>query len=837
MSTLKPTLSSQPSMAGGSPLSLFPLLLILAPLLTRAAIGGTTFPAWDMDPLLTPLPVNTLTPAGSLLIDALILLGSAWIFLTATLRNEARDRLSLRLAIIGGVAILLHGWFCGPHYGTLGNQRIGGAWLSAVFGALALAHAGRDPRVLRVVAATMLGFLMLLALRGVQQELWEHPQTVADFKANRERIFAAHGWTPGSASALGFERRALQPEATGWFGLSNVYASLAAAGVVAALGLLISRRLRSGNRDAASAPGRSAWTTLGLLTLLAACAIALSLSRSKGGILAAAVGIGTLFALHMLNRLARSRPRPARMLAMTIGALAILAPIALVLLRGVLADQLSELSLLFRSFYMHGAAWIFLKNPVVGVGPDDFQNAYLVAKPLLSTEDVTSPHSIVFDYLATLGMFGLAWVTLLLRWSCRIGAGALPALAPAAETVPSHSDVGTSPTRDEFRLIALIPALVTLAAVAIESPLLPPETALLRLVSGVVWGLAAWGLLVFLCRAPRAEVSIPFAATALTLMAHAQIEVTLSWSQSAGIVWAFFALAIASGNARNAGTRAPVPQPNASLAPKPFRPFVLPILLFACSALFFSAVRPAYLWQRTLIDAAESLHPIPNYNFRLVQLAKAPTAQPGVLPEDSLERIARDLSAETKTQVQANPGAIRAALAGLEPTLLPQAAELLVKARSYQKGDHRPLREASRLSLRLAEAAVAAGPTSASVQANFDRAIEVLPKARDFPSAADYRWAALVWERRARLSGMTDQDAIRAADISFQLAATYDPTNPDPALRLMRLHAAAGDAQHASIWAEEALARDALQRYDAAVRGLSDKDRLEAERLAKAPIP
>ncbi|HQR39835.1 MAG TPA: hypothetical protein PLF26_15715, partial [Blastocatellia bacterium] len=73
----------------------------------------------------------------------------------------------------------------------------------------------------------------VLAFRGIEQVFIEHPGTVENFKRNRDAILAAQGWPPDSAMARGYERRLMQAEATGWFGLSNVYASFAAASSVA----------------------------------------------------------------------------------------------------------------------------------------------------------------------------------------------------------------------------------------------------------------------------------------------------------------------------------------------------------------------------------------------------------------------------------------------------------------------------------------------------------------------------------------------------------------------------------------------------------------------------
>jgi hypothetical protein len=80
--------------------------------------------------------------------------------------------------------------------------------------------------------------------------------------------------------------------------------------------------------------------------------------------------------------------------------------------RGLIWTDLGERSLLFRAFYAIGSLRIWGEYPFAGVGPDGFQDAYAAAKIPIATETVQSPHSVIFDWTATLGVFGLAWVGL-----------------------------------------------------------------------------------------------------------------------------------------------------------------------------------------------------------------------------------------------------------------------------------------------------------------------------------------------------------------------------------------------------------------------------------------
>ena len=50
---------------------------------------------------------------------------------------------------------------------------------------------------------------------------------------------------------------------------------------------------------------------------------------------------------------------------------------------------------------------MFTSSPLVGVGPDGFQDAYLQFKPVRSPEDVASAHSMTVDWLASIGVVAI----------------------------------------------------------------------------------------------------------------------------------------------------------------------------------------------------------------------------------------------------------------------------------------------------------------------------------------------------------------------------------------------------------------------------------------------
>src|SRR5690606_6937126 len=167
--------------------------------------------------------------------------------------------------------------------------------------------------------------------------------------------------------ARAFERRLRQREASGWFGLTNVYATVVAGALVALIGLAAAGWKEARSHRPALADGWPGALTVGAL----AAAAALWMSQSRGGMLAAAIGLAMLG----FGAWARSRQKLARLggpAAVSVVPLLM----GLIALQGALGTRAGDLSLLFRWFYFKTAGAIFGHEPLVGVGPAGFQAAY-----------------------------------------------------------------------------------------------------------------------------------------------------------------------------------------------------------------------------------------------------------------------------------------------------------------------------------------------------------------------------------------------------------------------------------------------------------------------------
>ena len=85
-----------------------------------------------------------------------------------------------------------------------------------------------------------------------------------------------------------------------------------------------------------------------------------------------------------------------------------------VALRGAVLPEgfLGDKSLLFRWHYTIASAHIVADAPWRGVGPDGSQAAYSLHRVPRNPEEVTSAHSMFWDWLCALGISGAAWIAL-----------------------------------------------------------------------------------------------------------------------------------------------------------------------------------------------------------------------------------------------------------------------------------------------------------------------------------------------------------------------------------------------------------------------------------------
>lgn len=782
-------------------------VLLLTPQLVRATTNITIFPDWDLSPMVYSLRTPALGPSASILCDAITTLGAAVLLLFAWLSRPGvrLPVIASVLALVGIVGVLLH-----THAGdrSIGDLRVGASWVAAALSALAIFISGQDARVRRLLSAVVLGFVVLLLLRGAQQVFIEHPQTIENFRANKDRVLAAHGWSPGSPMALGFERRLSQPEASAWFGLSNVYASLAAGMAAALLAMCLGARTKS--RPEAIGIG---------LAFLGSVACVL-LAGGKGGVIA--LGIG-LFSVAIITW--SQRKSAFVVIARGLPVLAILGGLALVAVRGAVGERIGELSIFFRWFYVQAATRIFASHPLQGVGPDGFQQAFLLAKPPLCPEEVTSPHSIAFDWLSTLGVFGIGWIALLVFAAWRIG---------RASIADSQPETSSSPIRAEYRTALAIPTIATLAVTWLESPFIVPEMAAVRILGVIGWCVLAFAVM----RAwSSRHASIGLAAGAIALLAHAQIEVTASFVSSSPLWAMLIALAATGGVSRMLDITVS--------APRNVRSRLLLAMAALALLIAFSFAFPALTRVRSqetyLRTAADLIRVIPAFGERLRALETPSATTPFSDVRETPDGIAKDFSIVLGRTVSSTAQDLGRAMNELELRQIKAADKPLIAAYELDRTDRRPLRELSTLLVRQGELALARGDRAEATRAFPEAAAAMRVQELPAPKSGDWAWLATVHQKVA--DALNDPVHLTNAIAAREKCAELDPYNLPNTVALAKLLDRSAKPKDAAAWAKKALELDDLARLDRAVRGLSDADRDAVRSIAQrdggvqAPTP
>ena len=602
--------------------------------------------------------------------------------------------------------------------------------------------------------------------------------------------------------ARAYERRILQADATAWFGISNILATFAAAGTVLSSGLILTA-LRRDNRQLLLPLH---WTGLALAAL--ASISTLAMTRSKGGFVAAAIGVATLLTITALRRLA---PKLLTPLSSLLPALTIAACLAAIALRGLIGDRLSELSLLFRSFYLAAATRIFAANPL-GVGPSGFKDAYVLLKNPLSPEDVASPHSIFFDWLCCLGIFGLPWSALWFRWISR-AARDTPTELPTEATPNSPTD-----ERSLARLTFITLAIPALIGAALERAAATPEGLAVRFASIFLGTLIAVGLSRALSLRSVAAATL---ATACTLAAHAQIELTPS--APSACAW-FLALCATLG---------PCPQPISATSASPHRlrifAFRFSLFAFLPPAALLALQAPAvFRWQSSLTQAAAVVEPLPQIKARRDALAAGRPALPG----DTPAKLYADLEGMLQFKPRSTPNlpaAIDADILEIRRQTLTLARPLLKKAFAAAPTHFETLRALSRLDLEIHAIATPPGspfPANAGEQA----AVEILAATSNRSTA--WSWLAVIREAAALRS--PSPAASTSALQAWSAASAAAPFEPSYAAKAAFAADAAGLPDQAATLATKALTLDANMRLDP-LRQLPPADRERLTRLASPP--
>lgn len=737
---------------------------------TRAMLAFDPMPGWGLDPYAIAAPAGAFGPREAAIMDVLTLLLSGIVLLMAPpARWKPWVGWVVALVLIAIVG-LMHGLPDGPRTADLSPAL---AWLAALAGAGAIgrgcAHAGTR----RAVLALLAGFTAMLIAKGLVQLLVEHPATVAQFEANERQMLAAQGLEAGSSGARAFERRLRQPEVTGWIGFSNVVASYLAAGGVALAALAL------GHRKAVSAvAGVGAFTAICLVIY----------GGSKGAMTAGALGLACV----ALGRFAPTAWREGRGRVRLAGALAgavVLGPLLALVARGMVGERVGELSLLFRWFYVEASTRITIANPLMGVGPGGFKDAYALAKNPISPENAASPHSVVFDAMATMGVLAaLAVLAFLMFAAWRSARATLERDEQPDEPSP-------------FPRLALIagPAF----AVAIGARFELQSVGGLTQALAIAWlgGLVGWVALAWaVWYGPSRGLVLGAGAAALVLIAHGQIEMTPVLIGSASLWAAWLGVACVRDGVDGDGVL-PLGARFVGVVPS--------VLALAIALLTLPGL---WAWQGAVTRAA--VHARQPAEFRA--MLDASGGDPRVF-----RAVAEELSAALNRSV--NTSSLAQGLGELARQSSLAAAQEMDRAVEVAPADGPTLRAASRAWLVVA----LSGDSHAA-----ERALALARRVTGSEPASGQNYSHM-----ATVLAALDRDGTTTEEILEALAQAeaLNPASPQLKFRQFQIARDAGLDEWAVRSAENALEADERMRLDPLGAGLSDGQRAEVGAYLEGP--
>lgn len=821
--------------------------LVLSTMFWRCVQGADPMPYWSGDPFMVANPPVTILPTTSLLLSFVAFFAGLALLAKASLRSTW-SIIAFPLCAFGLIAIsnsidglLLSVDYAGAIVGAAGVASA--LHLEARRAATSSTLAAHP--LLRLTLAMLVACVLASLTRGLSQYFFEHARTLASFRADKQAFFASQGWTEQSPMALAFDRRISQREASGWFGLANVFATLMAVSTVLLASLALLAR-----RD------RQPWRAWAALASCAATGVVLA--GSKAGYAIVLIGVGSL-ALALL--LARLKPALAAALAarpLRTGGIALILACAAVwsglAVRAHLGEQLGERSLLFRAQYHQAALAIATNlgqpidiaareelpvsapNPRVlpgslmrGIGPENFKDRAMLVKPPTLPEDVASPHSLPIDLALGRGVPGLLmlalWATL--AAACIGGLFSL-ASAPRAQSRESNTDTDREPqARDPLWLLPVLCCVVPTAFASLaEAPIATLENRGVRLLAC----LAACAGAIFTLHALRhlraAHVRPALGAASLACCVHLLLELT-GVTPGAN---AWCAVLLACGAAL---------LPVSPLEPAKLRTLraVLALVLVAVvgllawsSALHYSRVS---LWQANLRVAFEQAEPIQQLRMRAQALQ-----QGNPFDADTPDLLARETTAALGAPVGAHPRAILSAIDALQVRALPDVLKSLEKAQLAQPNHLPTVQALTKVQTLWADAqrtftSGSQAEGEAAAQTTAQAAIDTMTEfARRADTASAWSWLAQLHRTHAALR-FGDQPTHRSlAFAALEQAALLSPYELQHPRQLVALAQEQGDATKASAWAKRALVVHDLLRLDP-LKQLPEAARREMQSIAE----
>jgi hypothetical protein len=821
------------------------VFIVLSLMFWRCVQPSDPMPLWSGDAFEVANPPVAILPLQSMIMS-LVSVGAGFILLAMSDIKLWMRCVCMLLLAAGCAAVKWHSM--NPAM-SIENTMLGLDWLAAIATGVGVASAIQSERtrehegsqsstLLRCALAMLAACVIASLIRGVSQYVFEHARTYASFQQDRAAFFASQGWSEGSPMALAFERRISQREATGWFGMANVFATLMAVSSVCMLML-------------AAHTKRIGWWVLAGASL-----VGVVLAGSKAGFGVVAIGLAVAAASGVARK--RGWLADRRLLGGVITTALVCAAVwGGLAVRGALGENLGERSLLFRAQY-HQAAFAIASNlgqpidvakrealpeadasaspPTLqgdllkGIGPASFKDRAMLVKPATLPEDVSSPHSLPLDLVVGLGVAGAGLLGLWYLLACFATSGLFARASTTLLAAKELPTTGPTAGRDPAWLAVVLACVVpTVAAAWSETSIATLDQRLVRLGSCIIAAFAGVWVLHAMRRVQVGLLVFALAAASAALIAHLLLELT--GTMAGANAWCAALLACGAGLAIPARTSIESP------AAKPARQSTLPLAIAACVIIVLtissiSQLKSVAAWQRSLQAAYDIAEPVQTMRLRTRALGAG-----SPMDGDTVDSIARDLGTELGVPVQPRPASVQAALEALHLRQLQPAIEQLTLAHEAKPGHLVTAQALSRLLTLQADAQKRAGNVQAS-QTAAAKARGVIERViASGESASAWSWLAQLIQTHRQLLG--DSKELRTQQRSALLrASVLSPYELQMPKQLAKFYAenpdepeAGAGSQLAKQWANRALAVNELLRLDP-VKQLGDAARKELQDVA-----
>lgn len=357
---------------------------------------------------------------------------------------------------------------------------------------------------LRTLAAVGFGLLLVLLVQGYYYRFVDLPDLQRDWQAHKAELLRQRGVSEGSREAIQLGKNIASGDVTGFSFSRNTYAALLVLLMTVSAGVLI-QRLADSDSPALAIPIVIA-LAFGLVMLY-------RFVQSKTAFVTPLLAALLLWLIWARRGWLARHARRAYAGAVALCALAA----AAVGGHGLRHGTLFHVSLTFRWLYWVGAARVFVRHWLRGVGWANFGPAYLAARLPRAAEEPVDPHNFLVRAFVELGVIGgvlmLAWMLRL--WWELCGASGPPAPAPLPESParPSAAKLGyaspgampTTARAPPFVLALSIGAIALNCAVAIDWSM-GGAWITLELVKRAMFLVAlVAGLAIVLMRSPQAQ--------------------------------------------------------------------------------------------------------------------------------------------------------------------------------------------------------------------------------------------------------------------------------------------------------------------------------------------